>query len=125
MPSYNHRFIYNVIIPNNDNNAENIDKGTITRSKESIRELSEGKEAGNTEGKACRSRASLDRLRRRIRACKRGILQGKRCKAHNQGIRSLVLPYFFFSPNILLILQSIDDICFQINPTLFGALILK
>lgn len=125
MPSYNHRFIYNVIIPSSDNNAENINKGIVTRSKESIRELPEGKKAGNTKGKENRSGTSAQGTRARIRALKRSILQGERRKAHDKGTRSLVLSPFLFSPNIFIILQALDDICFQINPTLFGALILK
>lgn len=33
--------------------------------------------------------------------------------------------FIFSNPTYLIILQAIDDICLQINPTLFGALIIK
>lgn len=35
----------------------------------------------------------------------------------------VALPSFFFSPNFFVVLMSLDDFCFQINPTLWSVLI--
>lgn len=61
----------------------------------------------------------IERTRIRIRTCQGNLLQGERCKENleKSGI-IMSLPSFFSNYYLLLILQSLDDICFQINTTI-------
>lgn len=125
MPSYNHKFIYNIVYSNIDNNAENKANRNVTTSKRSLSELSGSTQEGNTTDKENGSRKHFEGIGKRIRTCKRSFLQSEWRKTDTEGTRKLVLPSFLFSNNTILLLQSIDEFCFQINPTLFGALIIK
>lgn len=58
-----------------------------------------------------------------IRSCKELLQHGGTCKETRSKERRIsFFPLFLFSNfNFLIILQAIDDICFQINPILLGA----
>lgn len=127
MPSYNHRFIYNIIYSDIDNNAKNKGRTNGSDSERSIRKLPASEKEGIAGNQKARCPEHHTGIRRRIRPCKRSILQSERRKANTEIPRrkfriGILLPSFIFSNNSIQILQSLDDMCFHINPVLFNTL---
>lgn len=143
MTSYIQRFI-NSVIYNNNNGIED----RSNRERDCRTDRSDGKGIADQKGKP-RTCELADKWNRRISQvskrstyCRRNIqsvlkfqVAGRKDKAgsRNQEPRGkeratnktkaqVILPSFLFSNNVIVLLQSIDDICFQINPILLGAL---